>query len=703
MDKGDYRVAVDIGGTFTDGIAEEYSSGRIWVEKSLTTPEDPGLGVSKVVQQLLAQIVGRETDAPSKRVEEIVHGTTLVTNALIERKGARTGLVVTRGTKDVLDIAREVRYDLYDLGLERPEPVVPGKLRFEVDERLEASGGVLVPLEPAALDDLAGAIDGANLEAIAVCLLHAYANDEHERRVETFLEDRFPGVSVSLSSRVASEIREFERMSTVAANAYVRPLMERYLDVLEDRLAGLGLDAPIRIMVSSGGFTSTKAAAEVPILLLESGPAAGVLSAINAGIEAGTHDLLAFDMGGTTAKAAVVMNGQPALTHNFEAARVRRFKRGSGLPILIPSIDLIEIGTGGGSIAHVSQLGTLNVGPRSAGAVPGPACYGRGGEEPTVTDADLALGFLDADSFLGGEMGLRSDLAEEALGKLAESIGLTLPEAAWGVCDVANENMAAAVRVHVAEKGLDPRQLTMVATGGAGPVHVVEVARKLHIGRVLCPIAPGAGSCLGLLAAPARVDRSWSKPNLLDEVDWDEVTEVLGALREEAAYELRSAGAEEGSVQWTIQLEMRYAGQGHTVAVALPHEDLGTESAGHVRGAFEDRYRQLYGATVPGALPQVVAWRLTGRSEVGSRRFSWADGRAETRGLGPKSSRPVFLPLRKDFDDIPVYDRYSLPPGTAVDGPVVIEERESTLVVPLPVRVRILPDLSVLVELEERE
>ena len=703
MDSNHLRVAVDIGGTFTDGIVEETSTGRIWTGKCLTTPDDPGIGVSQAVEQLLDQISHGDANSSVDDVVEIMHGTTLVTNTLIERKGARTGLVVTEGTKDVLDIGREVRYDLYDLDLELPEPLVPANLRFEVKERLAASGRVIKPLEPATLDALAKAVDDAKVEAIAICFLHAYGNDEHEREVQAFLENRFPDMSISVSSRVAREMREFERMSTVAANAYVQPLMEQYLSVLENRLANSDLKAPIRIMASSGGFTSTKAAAEAPILLLESGPAAGVLSAANTGIQAGVDPLLAFDMGGTTAKAAVVTGGEPALTHSFEAARIRRFNKGSGLPMLTPSVDLIEIGAGGGSIAAVSQLGTLSVGPQSAGAAPGPACYGKDGTDATVTDADLALGFLDADSFLGGQMQLRPELAEEALKQLADCLDLSIIEVAWGISNIVNENMAAAARVHIAEKGLDPRTFTMVATGGAGPVHAVEVARKLRIQRVLCPIAAGAGSCLGLLAAPARADRSWSKPTLLDDVNWEEVTDTLNGLHEEASFELGSAGAADVPIQWTLGLEMRYAGQGHTVIVDLPYENLGPKFADRILDAFEERYCQLYGATVPDALPQIATWRLTGRSEVRSRRFTWANGQIGAKKAEPKQIRSVYLPLQDDLGEVSIYDRYALAPGIILDGPCVLEERESTLVVAVPARIEILTDLSVFIELKEQE
>jgi N-methylhydantoinase A len=697
--KKSIRIAVDIGGTFTDGLAVLTPGGRIWVAKSLTTPHDPGVAVTTVMVDLLRQVAAVR-GAVTTDVTEVVHGTTLVTNTLIERKGAKTGLIVTQGTRDVLTIGREIRYELYDLNLEIPQPLVPEDKRLEVDERLDVYGDVVTPLETAALDRLLNEVAQLDVEAVAVCLLHAYVNDAHEKQIEAAIHQRFPKLAVSISSNIAREIREFERMSTAAANAYVQPLVAEYLARLDMRVHELAPKAPLRIMVSSGGFTSGKAAAETPILLLESGPAGGVLSALNTARNAGIDQILAFDMGGTTAKACVAVGGEPLIAHSFECARVSRFKRGSGLPILMPSIDLIEIGAGGGSIAHVNDLGLLNVGPESSGAMPGPACYGQGGVEATVTDADLALGYLNADNFLGGEMKLRRDLAEQALGKLAAKLKLTTTDVAWGICNIVNENMAAAARIHIAEKGHDPREFTMVATGGAGPVHVVEVARKLQIPRVLATIAAGAGSCLGLLAAPARVDRAWSNPTLLKDIAWARVAQTYGELREDAEAELKSAGANLASIKWYIGAEMRYAGQGHNVSVSLPWRKVGSTMAPALLKVFEANYRQLYGHLVPGAAPQVITWRLTGRSVVKTHNFTWGDTRVSAKPV-MRGKREIFLPLKKKFGVVPVYDRYSLKPGAKLAGPVILEERESTLVVPVKADIGILADYTVSIVIKE--
>jgi N-methylhydantoinase A len=482
----------------------------------------------------------------------------------------------------------------------------------------------------------------------------------------------------------------------------VQPLVAEYLNRLDARVHERASGAPLRIMVSSGGFTSGKAAAETPILLLESGPAGGVLSALNTARNNGIDEILAFDMGGTTAKACVAVGGEPLVAHSFECARVSRFKRGSGLPILIPSIDLIEIGAGGGSIAHINDLGLLNVGPESSGAVPGPACYGLGGTGATVTDADLTLGYLNPDNFLGGAMKLRRDLAQAALQKLATNLKLSVANVAWGICNIVNENMAAAARIHIAEKGHDPRSFAMVATGGAGPVHAVEVARKLQIPRVLATIAAGAGSCLGLLAAPARVDRSWSNPTLVADIDWGKVARVYAELHADAEDELKSAGAGNVALQWWIGAEMRYAGQGHNVTVTLPWRKIGAVFAPALLKEFERRYRRLYGHLVPNAAPQVVTWRLTGRSVVKSHRFTWGDARVSSTPV-MRGNREIYLPLKRKFQAVPVYDRYSLKPGTRLAGPVVLEERESTLVVPVAADVRILPDYTVSVTIKEFE
>ncbi len=694
---------MDIGGTFTDGVATLSPSGRIWVGKTPTTPDDPGEAVSTVALNLLKQVA--DSMGPSApKLAEVVHGTTLITNTLIERKGVKTGLITTQGMRDMLDIGREWRYDIYDLDIVIPAPLVPPALRLEVDERLDARGEVLTPLTDAQLDRL---IDGvisklgaAGVESVAVSLLHSYLNDAHEKRIEARLRQALPNLSVSVSSDLAREIKEFERTSTTVANAYVKPIVAKYLHELENRIARIQEGIPLRVMVSSGGFTSAKAGAESPILLLESGPAAGVLSALNTAYQNDVKRVLAFDMGGTTAKACVAVDGEPPVAHSFECARVERFKRGSGLPILIPSIELIEIGAGGGSIAYCNRLGLLNIGPESSGSVPGPACYARGGTDATVTDADLLLGYLNPSNFLGGEMELDTGLATAAMERLAKQLGMATTDVAWGIYNMVNENMASAARIHIAENGHDPREFAMVATGGAGPVHAVEVARKLRIPRVLIPIAAGAGSCLGMLAAPARVDRSFSSPQLLADTDWAQVATRLEALKREGGAELESAGA--ADVEWRIGAEMRYFGQGADVSVSIPYEAVTDATGAKVLASFEAQYEKLYGRLVPNARPQVVTWRLTGRERTAGQHFEWGDNRVKaTDAL--RGKRPVYLPLRGEYADVPVYDRYSVQPGQTLEGPLILEERESTIVVAVKSDVTVLPDLTTSVTIKEFE
>ncbi|MCC6469839.1 MAG: hydantoinase/oxoprolinase family protein, partial [Alphaproteobacteria bacterium] len=569
------EIAVDVGGTFTDGVLLDTATDKIFVAKALTTPSDPGEAIVTVVDDLLRQARDPLGSGSPGAVRRVVHGTTLITNTLIERRGGRTALVVTKGTRDVLDIARELRYDTYDLAIEYPVPLVPVEDRYELAERLGPQGQVWRRLAKSDLSGLTRRIAAKGYDAVAICLMHASVDDAHERAVAKALAAKLKGIPISTSAEVAREIGEYERMSTVTANAYVQPMVARYLAALVDRLKKLALDATLDIMVSNGGFTSGRLASRTPIRLLESGPAGGVMSGINCAQVEGITRVLAFDMGGTTAKACVAVDGKPSITHSFEFGRVQRFKRGSGLPAVVPSIDLIEIGAGGGSLASLNALGLLQVGPQSAGAEPGPACYGQGGTQATVTDADLLLGYLDPDAFLGGRMKLDVGQARAALATIGGRLGLNAEQAAWGVHDVVNEKMAAAARTHIAEKGLDARRFVMVTTGGAGPVHAIDVARRLRIGEILCPIASGVGSCLGFLAAPARADRSWSKVERLADLDFGGLRTRAKAARDEIAGELRLCGLDPKDIVWTWSAEMRYLGQGNSIKV-----DLGADLAG---------------------------------------------------------------------------------------------------------------------------
>lgn len=694
-----YRIAIDIGGTFTDGVIENAATGEVRLAKRLTTQADPGQALADVVDDLLAAVSQfNGSGSPADAVSEVVHGSTLVTNALIERKGARTALVTTEGTADVIDIAREVRYDLYDLDIQMPKPLVKREHRFELPERIAADGVVLATPNQAEIDAVAEKIKQSGVQSVAVAFLHACVNPENEIRVGDALRRALPDIAISLSSRVAREIREYERTTTATANAFVQPIVAKYLNELSARLRQAGIDAPLRIMVSSGGSTSAGIAAEVPITTLESGPAGGVLSAANAGRAAGFNDVLAFDMGGTTAKICTVMAGVPSVVHTFEAARVRRFKKGSGLPLLIASIDLIEIGAGGGSIARISDLGLLTVGPDSAAADPGPACYGAGGEHATVTDADLILGYLNAGFFLGGRMALDASAAKTALQRLGDRLSLPPLEVAKGIFNIVNEAMAGAARVHIAEKAQDPRHFTMVATGGAGPVHAVEIARKLRVPRVLFPIAAGAGSCLGFLAASIRVDRSWSKPQSLETIDWQEVDATLSDLKRDAAQELKSALTRPAAVAWQILVEMRYVGQGANLTVCFPWRTVDPAFATELDAAFRKAYETNYGGVLPAGTLEVVTWRIVGATDQDIKRFVWPKS-SETSEAKPKARRAILCTQTGSMTEVPVYDRYALGGGTRLRGPVILEESESTIVVPIEADVEVLDDLSVLIHL----
>jgi N-methylhydantoinase A len=693
------RIAIDIGGTFTDGVATLASSGLIWVGKTQTTPKDPGEAVSNLIQNLLQQ-VRKSFGSQGPRLVEIVHGTTLITNTLIERKGVKTALITTHGMRDILEIGREWRYDIYDLDIVLPVPLVSTQHCIEVNERINSQGEVLQSISISELEEIKNQLRKLQVDSVAIAFLHSYVNDVHEKKIKAELESDFPQLSFSLSTEISSEIKEYERTSTVVASAYVKPIVASYLEEIEERIQAIQSDVPLRVMVSSGGFTSAKSAANTPILLLESGPAAGVLSALNTALQNQVKNVLAFDMGGTTAKACVAIDGEAPVAHFFECARVQRFKRGSGLPILIPSIELIEIGAGGGSIATVNRLGLLNVGPQSAGSVPGPVCYDQGGVSPTVTDADLILGYLSADNFLGGEMKLNVPKAQIAIQNLADQLGVTMTDAAWGIFNIVNENMASAARIHIAENGHDPRDFSMVATGGAGPVHAVEVARNLRIPRVLIPIAAGAGSCLGMLAAPARADRAWSYPQLLANCDWIFVSEMMQSLKKEAQEELDTANAK--NVQWQIRLEMRYFGQGADISIVIDWQTLTEKTSELILKLFEQQYQKLYGRLVPNGSPQIITWRLVGMEPIQGQHFAWGDNRVDQASTECKT-REIYLPIKKTYGLANVYSRYALKAGEVLRGPLILEERESTIIVPVLAEVKILHDLTVSITIEEFE
>jgi len=668
-----YRIGFDIGGTFTDFILLDTTRTQIRLHKCLTTPADPSVGALQGLGEIVAAAGLRLSD-----IDEIVHGTTLVANALIERRGAKLGLITTAGFRDILEMGTEQRYDIYDLFLRYPEPLVPRRRRLEVPERMDRDGETITPLDRDAVRAAARRLAADGVEAIAVCFLHAYRNSAHEREAGEIIRSVLPEVAVSLSSDVVAELWEYQRLVTTCANAFVQPLMDRYVRILERELWQRGFRGALTLMHSAGGLVSPETARAFPIRLLESGPAGGGLATAFFGKLAGHDDVISFDMGGTTAKACLIEHGQAAVAAEMEAARVHRFKKGSGLPIKAPVIDMIEIGAGGGSIADIDEVGLLRVGRRSAGADPGPACYGRGGTEATVTDANLLLGYYDPGFFLGGRMALDRDAAERALAALGARIGLSVIETAWGIHRVVTESMAAAARIHIVEKGKDPRAYAMVGFGGAGPAHAAGVARILGVRELLIPPASGAASALGFLAAPLSFEQVRSHPMRLDEPGAAaRIDAVLNELTEETRARLEAAGVSPGDVVTERSADMRLFGQIHEINFVLPDGDIDDAAMPGVRAAFAAAYAARYTSVYEGVAVQLVSLRVRCRGPLPDLTIA----RAETGGGGParKGVREAFFD--GGFVEVPVYDRYVLIPGVSIEGPAIIEERESTTIV----------------------
>ena len=672
-----HRAGIDIGGTFTDLVLLDDATGERALGKVLTTLEDP----SEAVEKGLLELLERE-DVAASELKTIIHGTTLVANALIERKGAKTALLTTEGFRDAVAIGTEHRYDMYDIFIEKPEPLVPRSLRYGVRERSLDDGSILLELDEEQVRSISVELREREVRAVAVSFLHSFRNPAHERRAREILLEEAPEITVSLSSEVAPEIREYERTSTTIANVYVRPLVERYLRILEERLGRLGFEGSLYIMLSNGGTASVETAREFPIRLLESGPAAGALAAAFYGRAAGFPKILSFDMGGTTAKACMIEGGEPLTSSEFEVARVYRFKKGSGFPVKTSVIEMIEVGSGGGSIARVGSLDLPKVGPESAGAQPGPACYGRGGSEPTVTDADLLLGYLDPDFFLGGKLRLDREAALRAIEeKVARPLGLDAVEAAWGIHEVVNENMANAARVHAIERGKDPRAHPLFAFGGAGPVHAYRVARTLGVPGFISPLGAGATSAFGFLCAPLSFDLVRSLYGRLDELDWADANGALESLEAEGRDLLRASGVADAEIRVRRLCEMRYTGQGHEVTVELPGGKLGPDDADRLTALYRKEYRRLYNREGPDVALEALTWRLqvaAPRPEI--RLESGEEGDSRIPDGAQKGTREIYLPESAGFREVPVYDRYRLDPGTSFEGPAVVEERESTVV-----------------------
>jgi N-methylhydantoinase A len=666
------RLGVDIGGTFTD-VALEVGARR-YTAKGLTTARAPEAGVLAILRTIIA-----EAGIAPGDVQLIIHGTTLATNALIERKGAKTALLTTEGFRDVIEIRHENRFEQYDVNIDLPPPLVPRRLRLPIRERVDAQGKVLVPLDEASVTRALDLLATQNIGAVAVGFLHSFTNPQHEQQVGEAVARRLPRVAVSLSSDVSPEMREYERFSTACANAYLQPLIGNYLGKLVGELERSGFRCPMLLMTSGGGITTTETAIRFPVRLVESGPAGGAIFAACIARQHNLDHVVSFDMGGTTAKICFIDQGRPQTSRAFEVARVYRFTKGSGLPLRIPVIEMVEIGAGGGSIAALDSLGRIAVGPQSAGAEPGPVSYGRGGTEPTVTDADLVLGRIDPMTFSGGKLQLDADAARRAIAeRIGAKLNLAAEHAALGISEMVDENMANAARVHAIESGKDLRPRTLIAFGGAAPLHAARVAEKLGIGRVLIPANAGVGSAVGLLRAPVAYEVVRGRLMRLSSFEAQHANQLLADMRAEAEAIVRR-GAPDAPLTERRGAFMRYRGQGHEIAVELPVREFNSADGAEITTLFEDAYRRLYSRPIPGVDIEILSWVVTvsapAQGELATAtpmRPSQAKARAR---------RPLFDPQAGEFDDVPIYWRGDLAPGAKIVGPAVIAEDDTSTVV----------------------
>lgn len=666
-----YALAVDIGGTFTDVVLRS-DSGQTWVDKTLTTPEQLDVGFFRAVDSALA----KADIKPAAVTDVVVHATTVVTNAVIERKGPRTALLVTEGFRDILTIRDEHRYEMFDPQIEFPEPLVGSDMTFGVKERVLATGDVHTPLDTKAAEAVADDLKAKGVVSVAISFLNAYLNPANERAMRYILKKRMPNLYVSISSDVAPQIREYPRTSTVVMNAYTAPITGPYLDALVAGLKKRGFGNEPLIMLSNGGVIGVEIAKIFPVRMVESGPAAGALAAAYFAEVLGLDRLLSFDMGGTTAKACIIEDRHPLVTGNFEVDRIYRFKSGSGLPILIPSVDMIEIGAGGGSIASVSNLGLLKVGPQSAGSTPGPVAYGRGGTNPTVTDADLVLGYLDADNFLGGDMKLDLKGAEKQMTELGKKLGTSTRDVAAGIYRVVGESMTAAARAHAVDRGIDYRGVPLFAFGGAGPVHACYVADLLESPMVIYPPLASVLSAFGTLVTPPRLDLSQGALARLSSVDWHGVDGIIDKLVDDARKGLASAGCKPGEITFKFGADMRYFGQQNEVTAWFDADPRKKHDAAAVREVFETEYEKLYSLRLPEVDIEIVSWRLVATGPLATR-----DSKIDLKAAPAKPARTRSARFNGDDVQAPVYARRELAEGQSIDGPAIIEERETTIII----------------------
>ena len=669
-----YHLGCDIGGTFTDFYLLDVVTGEAWQEKQLTTPDNPVDGVMFGLERL-----EKKVGSFLPETARFVHGTTLVINAVIERKGSKTGLITTRGFRDILEMRREERYDHYDLSPKLPQPLVARYLRRGISERTDAAGTILEKVDIEELNTILTEMIAAGVESVAVSLLHSYANRHNEEVICDVIKKRFPTLYVSLSSEVVPKINEYKRTTTTVVNAYAKPKIDRYLTELLERVSSRGYQRDIDIMLSAGGIIDLETAKSFPVRVIESGPVGGVIASEYYGEAKRRANLISFDMGGTTAKICLIREAKGGRISEVEIDRVDRFKRGSGIPLEVPFVDIAEIGAGGGSIAFINKFGLLEVGPESAGAKPGPACYGLGGDRPTVTDADLILGYLDKGYFLGGEMAIYPNMAEESVGKhVATPLEMSTLEAACGVYDIVNENMANTARIHAIEKGYNVTDFTLIAYGGAGPVHAYGVARKLKTPEILIPISAGVESAFGFLVAPPSFSLARTYKKVLDEADFQEVESIFKEM-EDAAFQILRAATRE-NVQFQRSMDMCYLGQAYEISVDISNSSSGNLDNGTLLGVFEQTYRGLYGQTYPDVEVAIVNVKVEATVEVDRVSLPRKANNTHSTEEAIKGVRQAYCIDQGRIIDFTVYDRYRLPSGADFSGPAIIEERESTTV-----------------------
>ena len=671
------RLGVDIGGTFTDAVMMDESSGELRLVKMSSTPHDPSVGFMNVIERIL-----RDSKISSAQVTYNVHGTTVATNTIIEGKGARTALIATEGFRDVFEIARQIRPKLYDIFCEKPKPLVARYLCFEVSERLNFAGRVLKPLDEDSVRKIVQQIKKEQVESVVVCLLHSYVNPAHERRIEQIIREEIPGVFVSLSSDLCPEMREYFRASTTAINALIMPVITSYLEQLNARLSAIGVKTGLHLMTSAGGIISSQAARREPVHLIESGPAAGVIAATHLGSLIGIGNVISFDMGGTTAKAGLVQGGVPKIAPHFEvgSAAVSESKS-AGYPVRTPVVDLVEIGAGGGSIAWVDPGGALRVGPRSGGADPGPACYNKGQEDPCITDANLLLGRINPEYFLGGEHKLYPDLAKKAIQKLSDKLGLSLLDTANGIIEIANANMVGAIRLISVQRGFDPRDFVLVAFGGAGPMHANALARELRIPKVLVPMSPGVTSALGLLVSDIKHDYVQAYIQQISSIDLPYVNRTFYEMEGKSRQVLTSEGVSDDDMSFARYLDIRYVGQSYELKIEIPSQNLEAGAEEEINLAFFRAHERAYGYAATTEPTEVVNLRMTAIGAITRPQLRQLKHAGSDSSTAIKGERKVYFAEVGEIVPCRVYDRYRLECGNQIKGPAIVEEVDSTVVI----------------------